>query len=124
MTDEEPSNRAHFACAGIDPQLFDFRADIGAKLMLTIAEIGLSHCHGCTAKLACLELVDPINGFDGVVGGIVWRDGKQISPGDGRYMRPAAAHGDTAGHHKSCRCETCSVRRRLARNERQMVEAS
>lgn len=130
MTDDEPSNRAHFACAGIDPQLFDFRASLTAELMLTIAEIGLSHCHGCTAKLACLELVDPISGFNGVAGGIVWRGGKQITSGDGRYARRPVVregHGTNARYAYGCRCPLCAQahsNRTKAYRARRMVEAS
>ena len=60
------------ACVGANPRLFD-QTDV---LRATYA---LAHCRDCRIPDLCLAVVRPeTSHYDGVAGGIVWRNGRVI----------------------------------------------
>jgi hypothetical protein len=60
------------ACIGHDPALFDITEYPRALAALAV-------CGTCTIKVQCLAVVRPgPSWFDGVAGGIVWRNGYQV----------------------------------------------
>lgn len=59
-------------CVGRDPQLFDF-------YVFPQAKEALGHCNLCKVTSQCLDWVKPQKShFDGVAGGIVWRNGYRV----------------------------------------------
>lgn len=57
-------------CIGQDPRLFDLPAHFPDALYT---------CEPCTARLWCLQWVNPAsNHYDGVVGGHVWSNGRPV----------------------------------------------
>lgn len=62
------------ACAGSDPALFDH-----ARYPQALAALGF--CMRCTVRQECLAAVRPGRSFfDGVCGGVVWRNGYRVRP--------------------------------------------
>lgn len=60
------------ACIGADPGWFDDTAYPNALL-------ALSYCEKCPITDLCIQIVRPSkSGFDGVAGGIVWRNGYKV----------------------------------------------
>lgn len=60
------------ACIGLDPALFDHFEFPDASLAVGI-------CAECPITDLCVEIVRPQkNHFDGVAGGIVWRNGYRV----------------------------------------------
>jgi hypothetical protein len=53
-----------------------FPAEAFDMVEYPLTDLGLSVCEGCTQKVECLKLVDPLRSyFDGIAGGYVWKDG-------------------------------------------------
>jgi hypothetical protein len=62
------------ACAGSDPIMFDHYMYPQAIAALTI-------CGTCKFTVECVEWVKPNKSFfDGVAGGVVWRNGYRVRP--------------------------------------------
>jgi len=60
------------ACLGDNPKLFDATS-------YPQAFAGLAVCARCTVKVECLQTVRPgPSWFDGIAGGVVFRDGYQV----------------------------------------------
>jgi hypothetical protein len=60
------------ACSGADPGVFDDTSFPNALL-------ALSYCDICPVTELCMQVVRPSkSGFDGVAGGIVWRNGYRV----------------------------------------------
>ena len=66
------ADMATAACVGADPRLFDSTTFPGADL-------ALHYCGHCPVVALCLDIVRPSKShFDGVAGGIVWRNGYKV----------------------------------------------
>lgn len=60
------------ACSGADPGVFDDTTFPNALL-------ALSYCETCKITELCVQIVRPSkSSFDGVAGGIVWRNGYKV----------------------------------------------
>jgi hypothetical protein len=60
------------ACIGSNPTIFD-------QYLYPEAALGIAICKRCTVTAECLEYVRPQkSGFDGVAGGLVWRNGYRV----------------------------------------------
>lgn len=60
------------ACSGADPGYFD-------STTYPQAWMALSYCAVCTVTELCIQVVRPSkSSFDGVAGGIVWRNGYKV----------------------------------------------
>ena len=60
------------ACLGKSPQIFD-------AFTFPEANLAMSICKTCTVVTECFNLVRPNKSFfDGVAGGIVWRNGYRV----------------------------------------------
>ena len=73
MAKRYPTALEQAACIGMPPQVFDGKSayDIHAGIMV---------CRSCLVRQPCLEWLRPRRTFyDGIAGGKLWRDGKQIA---------------------------------------------
>ena len=62
------------ACVGADPLYFD-------DFTYPAAHVALSYCERCPMTAVCLEIVRPQKShYDGVAGGVVWRNGYRVRP--------------------------------------------
>jgi len=60
------------ACVGADPRIFDART-------FPAADAGIEFCRRCPVPDLCLQTVRPSkSSFDGVAGGVVWRNGYRV----------------------------------------------
>lgn len=60
------------SCLGANPRLFDQTDPIRATL-------ALSYCRACPITALCLEVVRPDKShYDGVAGGSVWSNGREV----------------------------------------------
>ena len=60
-------------CRKADPSLFD-------HIDLNLAQPALHYCNTCLVRVECIKWVRPEKSFfDGVCGGSVWKNGKQIA---------------------------------------------
>jgi WhiB family redox-sensing transcriptional regulator len=60
-------------CNKAEPYLFD-------QIDLNLAQPALHYCNTCLIRVQCIEWVKPQKSFfDGVCGGSVWKNGKQIA---------------------------------------------
>ena len=57
------------ACEGHDPRIFT---------TVTYISEALKTCEPCTVKDWCIDQVRPIEGFDGVAGGVAWSNGRRV----------------------------------------------
>jgi hypothetical protein len=63
------------ACRSADPTLFD------ANAWTPEARVALRYCLECPVQLLCLTVVvTPASFYDGVAGGMVWRNGRPVRP--------------------------------------------
>lgn len=81
------------ACQTIDPAVFDVFVFPGARRALTI-------CGRCPVTQECLDWVKPQKSFfDGVAGGVVWRNGYRVRPDNStredRIVRIRRMRGET-----------------------------
>lgn len=62
------------ACIGVEPSVFD-------HYQFPEASLALYYCQRCTIVEQCITTVRPSKShFDGVAGGVVWRNGYRVRP--------------------------------------------
>lgn len=62
------------ACIGVEPSVFD-------HYRYPEASLALYYCQKCSIVEDCLTIVRPSkSNFDGVAGGVVWRNGYRVRP--------------------------------------------
>ena len=62
------------ACVGVEPSVFD-------HYRYPEASLALYYCQKCSIVEDCLTVVRPSkSNFDGVAGGVVWRNGYRVRP--------------------------------------------
>lgn len=62
------------ACLGVEPAVFD-------EYKFPEAHLALWFCQKCPIVETCMDVVRPSKShFDGVAGGIVWRNGYRVRP--------------------------------------------
>lgn len=94
MTTEEFLKLA--ACRDADPRLFDLA-------WFPAAYVALAYCAVCPVRIRCLEHISPAQNFyEGVAGGMVWKDGDRLRANhrrqvirDRKHMRELAVHPET-----------------------------
>lgn len=69
-----PADLSVAACVGADPALFD-------DCTFPQAQLALTFCERCPVTQQCIDMVRPSKSFfDGVAGGVVWRNGYRVRP--------------------------------------------
>ena len=79
------------ACVGVEPAVFD-------HYRYPEASLALHYCQRCAIVEQCLTVVRPSkSNFDGVAGGVVWRNGYRVRPDNStREDRLRERKGETA----------------------------